>query len=118
MKIVHNINKWSFIITLLLYITVIGGLLAQIALGCIQVTLGIILLTYWQKLNNKSKIHILIYWGLVLIYGLTWFLFQPSSNDFLLFLYYVFIPMGIAAYFVYITYRTKKASNEFQLTYI
>jgi len=108
MKTTHNINKWSFIVTLLLYITVIGGLLAQIALGSIQIIISIILLLQLKKLNHESRKHISIYWVLVVMYGLTWFLFQPPFNDFFLFTYYIFIPMSIAAYFVYITYRIKK----------
>ncbi|RKN17477.1 hypothetical protein D7035_14985, partial [Aquimarina sp. AD1] len=61
MKTIHNINKWSFIITLILYTTIIGGLLAQMALGVIQVVLGVIILFHWKKLNIKIKRHLLIY---------------------------------------------------------
>ncbi|MEW7280640.1 hypothetical protein ABW636_18785 [Aquimarina sp. 2201CG1-2-11] len=118
MKTTHLINKWSFIITLLLYTTIYGGLLAQIALGGIQIICGIVLLFQWKKLTNQSRMHISLYWTLVLLYGISWFLFQPSFNDFFFFVYYIIIPMSIAGYFIYVTYQIKKMKHEFQLSNI
>ncbi|WP_027392609.1 hypothetical protein [Aquimarina latercula] len=124
MKTIHNINKWSFIITLILYTTIIGGLLAQMALGVIQVVLGVIILFHWKKLNIKIKRHLLIYWFIVLTYGLLWTtdIFNTwRTNSMVMDPYILFIciiPMLIASYSVYITYKSKININEFKPIYI
>ena len=122
-KIIHNINKWSFILSLVLYLTVLGGLLAQIALGFIQVILALIILSYWKTYNKHTKNLILIYWALVISYGLGYLafysLFQETNfSDYAIFIFIfsvMIIPMSIAGYFVYITYKIKKHHNEFKL---
>ncbi|WP_405205345.1 hypothetical protein [Aquimarina sp. LLG6339-5] len=124
MKTIHSINKWSFIITLILYTTVIGGLLAQMALGVIQVVLGVIILFHWKKLSTKTKRHLLMYWFIVLTYGLLWATnmfntWKTSSmvmDPYILFI--CIIPMLIASYSVYITYQSKININEFKPSYI
>ncbi|WP_378177963.1 hypothetical protein [Aquimarina sp. SS2-1] len=109
MKTIHNINKWSFIITLLLYATVYFGLLAQILLGFIQVVLAIIVSLNWKNLNRKVKHLLFIYWGLIPTYGALWLTNAfNTNNDIILILLFCLIPMSIAAYFVYITYEIKK----------
>ncbi|EZH72602.1 hypothetical protein ATO12_20925 [Aquimarina atlantica] len=112
MKTIHNINKWSFIITLILYLTIYYGLLAQIFLGGIQVTLAITLFMYWRKFNNQQKKHLLIYSCLTIIYGLLCLTDIMNSDFAPIFLF--IIPMTIAGYFVYTTYKIKKISYEFK----
>ena len=107
MKAIYLINKWSFIITLLLYTTFYGGLMAQMVLGGIQIIFGIILLCLWNSLTKPLRMHISLYWTLVILYGISWLLLEPSYTDFLFFMYYMLIPMSIAVYFVYITYLIK-----------
>ncbi|WP_211075738.1 hypothetical protein [Aquimarina sp. MMG016] len=102
MKTIHNINKWSFIITLLLYLTIYFGLLAQILLGSVQIILVLILLYYWKDFQTKQKQHLAIYVGIVIFYGLL-FLTNVLKSYFLIFFITV-VPMSIAGYFVYITY--------------
>ncbi|SEM00294.1 hypothetical protein SAMN04487910_3873 [Aquimarina amphilecti] len=124
MKTIHNINKWSFIITLVLYITIIGGLLAQIALGAIQIVLGIIILFHWKKLNIKTKRHLLLYWFIVLMYGLLWATdtFNTwKTSSMVLDPYILFIcitPMLIASYSVYITHQSKTIIYELKPSYL
>jgi len=115
MKTIHNINKWSFIITLLLYLTLIGGLLAQILLGFIQVILAIIVILEWKKHTPKIKSHLISYFTLVTIYGVLWLLGIAetfyNSNSMVLdphIIYLCIIPMSIASYFVYVTYKIKQ----------
>lgn len=104
MKTIHNINKWSFIITLFLYLTVYLGLIAQIPLGFIQCVLAISVLSYWKKMNPLSKNLIGMYWFLFISYWITFSILKESINNDIWFLFYAIIPMSIASYFVYVTY--------------
>ncbi|WP_108866646.1 hypothetical protein [Aquimarina aquimarini] len=110
MKTIHIINKWSFILTLLLYLTIYLGLIAQIFLGGIQIILASILLFYWKKFDKEQKKHLITYSCLVMLYGLI-FLTSVAISDFAL-LYLVIAPMSIAGYFVYVTYQIKNTTYE------
>ncbi|PKV52803.1 hypothetical protein ATE84_4930 [Aquimarina sp. MAR_2010_214] len=106
-KIALIINVLAFIITLGYY-GIMGekeGLFAQIFLGGIQLGIGLGFFIQWKKRSAKVKKNVLIYWGIVLLYGV---LFQMEINDLhknsngeLIFL--EIIPMCIAAYSVFIT---------------
>ncbi len=109
MRIIHNINKWSFILTMLLYITIYYGMLAQILLGCIQVCLAIILLFHWYKFNLRKKRHLLIYVFIASCYGLFWLTDIVDSDYGFIFL--TAVPMSIAGYFVYITNLIQDVQN-------
>ncbi len=106
MKIIHYINSISFIITLLLYITLIYGLIAQIFLGSIQVILAIILFAYWRKIKDIDKKHLAVYASLVVLFGLTC-LTDILDTDFGI-AYLMITPMSIAGYFVFITNQINK----------
>ncbi|MDH7444827.1 hypothetical protein [Aquimarina sp. 2201CG14-23] len=106
MKTIHKVNKWSFIITLLLYITVYFGLLAQVLLGLIQIIIALNMLFNWNSFSKKNKIHLGSYFLLVITYGLI--LLTDIGNTSFILIYLTVVPMSIAAYFVYITYRIKK----------
>ncbi|WP_299258021.1 hypothetical protein [uncultured Aquimarina sp.] len=118
MKTTHNINKWSFIITLLLYLTVYLGLLAQIPLGFIQFILALSILSRWKELNPLSKKLISIYWFLFISYWLAFYLLNQSFENTYGLIFYAVIPMGIASYFVYTTYQIKKEIHELKPDYI
>ncbi|WP_103863658.1 hypothetical protein [Aquimarina sp. I32.4] len=109
-KTIHLINKWSFILTLALYLTIYLGLIAQIFLGGIQIILASILLFYWKKLDKEQKKHLITYACLVVLYGLL-SLTSISTSDLAL-LYLVIVPMSIAGYFVYVTYKIKNTTYE------
>ncbi|MHA7059649.1 hypothetical protein ACWGOQ_0020655 [Aquimarina sp. M1] len=108
MKTIHKINKWSFIITLLLYLTVYLGLLAQIPLGFIQFVLALFILTRWKKLNPLSKRLISIYWLLFISYWLAFYFLNKSFEFVYGLIFYAVIPMSIASYFVYTTFKINK----------
>ncbi len=113
MKIIHNINKWSFIITLLLYITIYYGLIAQFFLGCIQVIIALMLFVFWKKLKTKPKQHLFTYSGVAIVYGLLLWLTDIVDSDFG-FVFVTIVPMSIAGYFLFITWKIKKSNNEFK----
>jgi len=104
MKTVYNINKWIFIITCVLYLTFYLGLLAQIVLGITQLLLALFLLIYWKSFTPNHKTHLLLYWTIILIYGLiclteVYTFFKPIGSV----LFFTLLPMLIAGYFVYVT---------------
>lgn len=107
-KVLFIINALAFVITLGCYITMgeIGGLYIQIFLGWIQVSIGLGFFIRWKKHSKTIKKNVLVYWGMVLLYGAL-FLLVIDKNHVLKDVELVFltiIPMGIAAYSVYITY--------------
>lgn len=108
MKKIYIINKISFIITLVLYLTIVFGLYAQIVLGAIQVLSSLFLIIFWKKISKKSKEKIFIYWILVSIYGVCWFSDWANFDETFTIIFGVMIvPMSIATYFFYILKETK-----------
>ncbi len=109
MKILYKINKVTLILTLVLYLTLYLGLYAQIALGCIQIISALILFLFWNKIPNKSKKHLKIYWTTVITYGMMWLIDWDTSDKLFFMIFSVIIlPMSIAGYFFYILNSLKK----------
>ncbi|ADV48053.1 hypothetical protein Celal_0718 [Cellulophaga algicola DSM 14237] len=114
MKILHAINTWSFTITVLLYITIFGGLMAQFILGIIQVIMALYL-TYQMNKNGKIHTAIRTYWSYVIPYLILLFVFSNINiypHELLVWIYLGVIPMVLAGYFVHIT---KTLKNEMLL---
>ena len=110
MKIIHNINKWSYGITLLLYITIYLGMIAQIALGGIQVILAIILFSRYPRLDEKTKRRLLVYATLTILYlsiFALWDFLRVQSNDFIEITGMTVLPMALATFFVFITHKLR-----------
>ncbi len=102
MKTLYRINLIAIIITLLLYVTIIFGMYAQIILGALQLISGLIVIFYLNKLSNKSREKIYIYWILVFLYVIAWNLDWQNFDKYILSIIIPFvIPMLIACYFVY-----------------
>jgi len=109
MKILHTINTWSFTITVLLYITIFGGLIAQFIIGIVQVLIALYL-TYQMNKNGLVHKAIRTYWSYVIPYLLLLLIFSNSNlnpDELLIWIYLAVIPMALAAYFVYITKTLK-----------
>lgn len=108
MKKIYIINKIALIITLVLYVTIVLGLYAQIVLGTIQVVSALILFFFWKQFSKKTKEQLYIYWTIVIAYGICWLNDLKSLNeDFVLIFGVMIIPMSIAIYFVHILRSTK-----------
>lgn len=115
MKTLRKINNIAFYTTLILFITVYLGMLAQIPLGIIQVTSAIII-TYKMFLKSDyAKKHLAIYWILTLTELYLFYLEQyhyQSSNDFIELSLMVIFPMAIAIYFkIIMNHITKEYEN-------
>ena len=103
MKIIYYLNKFVFIITLVLYLTLVYGLFAQIILGVIQVLSAIILFSYWKKFDRSIKNKVLYYWLAITIYGILWLFNWEFLNNWSLIIFVIILfPMAIASYFFYI----------------
>ena len=115
MKTLRKLNNIAFYTTLILFITVYLGMLAQIPLGIIQVISAIILSYNVYLKSNYAKKHLTIYWiltltELILLY-LEHYQYQ-SSNDFIELSLMVFFPMAIAIYFkIIMNHITKEYEN-------
>ncbi|WP_435623280.1 hypothetical protein [Flagellimonas sp.] len=112
MKLLHNINKWSYAITLLLYITIYLGMIAQIVLGIIQVFLAIIMFSRFSKLDSKTRFRLKIYSVLTLLYLLAfvvWNILDIPSSDSISLVGIAVPPMALATFFVFITHKAKLA---------
>ncbi|MFC0604740.1 hypothetical protein [Winogradskyella pulchriflava] len=105
----YKFNKIILIITLILYLTLILGLYAQIVLGAVQLLSAISITFLWEKFENRNKKQLMIYWFVVIIYGIGW-LIEINLNDFW-WLGIIIIPMSIAIYFVWILNNLKNLNN-------
>lgn len=107
MKTLHKTNFFALVITLALYLTVYLGMCAQVILGPLQLLLALVIsFNYYKKLNKPLKNHLLTYWltaaiSLIIAY-LSWT--HNTANDYVIITVFV-IPMLIACYFVYVTYK-------------
>lgn len=114
MKTLKLINKIALFTTLVLFLTVYLGMLAQIPLGIIQVVSAIILTVKTYQNSDYAKRNLSIYW-IATISELTLFHIQhyyfPTSNDAVEWSLMVIFPMSIAIYF-YIIMR--KIVNEYE----
>jgi len=102
MKTLKKINKIALFTTLVLFLTVYLGLLAQIPLGVIQVVSAIYLtIKTYNKLDYAKK-HLSNYW-IITIVELTLLYLQnnyyQTSNDAIEWSLMMIFPMSIAIYF-------------------
>ncbi|WP_047545243.1 hypothetical protein [Psychroserpens sp. Hel_I_66] len=106
MNALYNINKVLFIITLVLYLTVVFGMVSQVILGGFQIITALILFLSWKKLSAKTKKKLSLYWIIIIIYGICWIFWLhkwDSFNEILITIITIMvIPMSIAGYFIYI----------------
>lgn len=109
MKKIYYINLIAFIITLLLYLTIWLGLIAQIALGFIQLILSLIL-RFDFNYSDKRK-HLNYYHLIVIFYSGLFFIpvvFESFMNNIFGIIIYIILPMSIASYFTWIVDSPKK----------
>ena len=115
MKTLRKINNIAFYTTLIFFITVYLGMLAQIPLGIIQVISAIILSYNVYQKSSYAKKHLTIYWILTLLELFLFYLEHykyQSSNDFIELSLIVFFPMAIAIYFkIIMNHITKDYEN-------
>ena len=106
MKNLFNINKWFVIITLVLYLTFFLGALFQMVLGVVQILMSIYILTKLKNLNYYLKLLFSIYCILTSIVLILIFTVSVSHN--LIVAVYLVIPMLIAFFHLFITYKIRQ----------
>ncbi|WP_431123203.1 hypothetical protein [Flagellimonas flava] len=108
MKLLYRFNLVVYITTLLLHLTIFYGLLAQILLGVLQVASSFALLFAYPRFKPQGINHLTNYYIVVVLYGLAAIappLFNENLDDYLAIVMYMVLPMAIASYFIWITYR-------------
>jgi hypothetical protein len=123
MKTLLKINKIALFGTLLLFLTIYLGLLAQIPLGIIQVISAVYLTSKTFAKSDYAKKHLSTYWiaaisELVLFYVQHYYF--PTSNDAIEWSLMMIFPMSIAIYFYIIMKKiieeyVQNSQNEPQL---
>lgn len=107
MKLIHLINKVATCITLVLYILVCPGMMAQIILGPLQVLLALVItIAYYNKLDSIRKGLLLRYWaaaGTALLLAFISYKYQSQLKEYGMIVFVFAIPMMVACYFVYVT---------------
>ncbi|MDR6762404.1 hypothetical protein J2Y38_002615 [Flavobacterium sp. 2755] len=117
MKTLKKINKIALCTTLILFLTVYLGMLAQIPLGIIQVISAVYLTIKTFNHSDYAKKNLTYYW-IATVSELTLFHIQhyyfPTSNDAIEWSLMVIFPMSIAIYF-YVIMRKIVAEYEYNL---
>lgn len=99
------INLIMFGATLLGFLGFILGFAIMFFLGIIQLIMGIVLTFFWKNLPVKFRNMLLIYWGIVVAFGVGVYLFTQEDIE-NVFVWGV-IPMTIAAYFTFLLFRLR-----------
>ena len=109
------VNRFVLVMTVILYITFVYGLYAQLLLGVFQLITGLGLLLFWKQLTKDNRKRLGYYWLAVVVYfGLGFFgAFEVFNASWISL---IVIPLGIAGYFTYFLelMRTKRR-NVFSL---
>lgn len=114
MKVLVIINKIALFTTIPLFTIIYFGLLAQIALGFIQVISAIYLTIRTYNKSNYAKRHLTNYWivtitELILVYYQ--FYLHQTNNNLIIWPIILIFPMSIAIYF-YIIMRKIAQEHE------
>ena len=102
MKTLEKINKIALFTTLILFLTVYLGLLAQIPLGIIQVVSAIYLTIKTYNKSDYAKKHLSNYWIVTIVELSLLYLqshYYQTSNDAIEWSLMLIFPMSIAIYF-------------------
>lgn len=110
MRKLYDINKWSSKITLLLYFTFWGGIMAQTLLGVLQIVMSVYILVHFNQLSRIIKTLFITY---IIATISTIGLFKITSNNGgeglgLMFIC-IIVSMILAIFHLYITYKIKKS---------
>lgn len=110
MENLYNINKWLIIITLLLYFTFWGGIMAQIVLGAIQIIMSISIMIHFTKQLKIVKTLFIIYViTTVSIILLLRIISNKGNGGLELAFLWILLTMLLAIFHLYITYKIHKS---------
>lgn len=110
MRTINIINRTSFIITLLLYLTIFYGMLAQIFLGIIQIILSIVIITKYRSLITNFIKPFCITYLVLSICVLLALPFYQELKSVIIVIFFV-VPMCLAGLHLYITTYLSKLNH-------
>ena len=112
MKKLYDLNKWSIIITLLLYFTFWGGIMAQVVLGAIQILMSLYILAHFRKLSKVTKALFITYAIITIsITGLFRIMSNNGGEGLGLMFVFIIVSMLLAIFHLYVTYKIKMSSE-------
>ncbi|SEE34242.1 hypothetical protein SAMN04487765_2204 [Tenacibaculum sp. MAR_2010_89] len=101
-NILKKLNRVLIVTTIVMYLTIYLGLLVQVILGAYQLLIAFVLLFFIKNFSKKSKNKLMIYWLVVLLYGMVWIIdMDVNLGGYLGVILYIILPMIIALYFSY-----------------
>ena|SRR5687767_9106091 len=113
MKIVYHLCLWSYVVTVILYTTIIWGLYAQAFLGIIHVLAALYCYIRYKKLDyfmkkrlNRYAIAVGVYFTIPFMESV-FDLDVPLEFAGLRLAYLTIVPMSIGLYFVYIMHEMR-----------
>jgi hypothetical protein len=112
-NIVYIINAVSYVITLILFATIVWGFFAEMALGGIQVLSSLLVLIYWNQYSKQQQKKLILYWVMVVVYFALWLVnwdFLPEGL--ILIVGVAGIPMAIGLYFTFLLSNLKIHKRE------
>jgi hypothetical protein len=138
MKAAYNISKWSFFVTLSLYViailgyltslksgsrsdwftiavfAIIFGFVAQFILGIIHLLVAIYVYADYKKIKNQDRLLLNVYGLLIPTFFISWLIF--ASNEYFdefeyLAGFVAVVPMIMGGYFVFVLHRINKSKR-------
>lgn len=99
-NILKKLNRALIVTTIVMYVTIYLGLLVQVILGAYQLLIAFVLLFFMKNFSKKSKNKLMVYWLVVLLYGMVWLIgVDINLASYLWVILYIILPMIIALYF-------------------
>ncbi len=113
-NIIFKANRILMSINVILLISIYGmfyGMYLEVILGLFQVITSLVLLSFWDSYENKTKCRLRIYYSLVIIYFLLLFStnWSGKADEFYrIIIGIILIPMSLAIYYTFIIERIKR----------
>ena len=108
MKDLYKINSWAVLITILLYFTFWGGIIAQPILGVIQIGISLYIIGNFNQLNKFIKVLFIIYGVLTVTTVILLSLIrQRDETGFEIMFLWIIVTLCLALFHLYITYKIK-----------
>ncbi len=109
MKNLYKINSWCVLITILLYFTFYGGIIAQPVLGIIQIGMNLYIIGHFNQLNKFIKALFITYFVLTAaIVILLRLIAQRDDTGFEIMFLWIIVTLCLAFFHLYITYKIEK----------
>ena len=112
MKNFFQINSWLIPITIVLYFTLWGGVIAHITLCVIQIAMSMVMIYHFKELS-KSIQQLFIIYNTITVSSVLLFIYisHISNRDFELMILFMITTMILAVFHLIITYKIKISND-------